>query len=147
MLSHTLNGVPTIVKSPKFQLNKMTASHLYCVTLGCAYASQISEFYSHSGFTQCHQYHWIFEFKRRFEKKNPNLYKCGFICSIIMRLFNVTQIILNIGVTTIFASLFWIIEIVIINCEHTTGMLENHVTEMWLDTDCQMRIICRWTLN
>lgn len=60
-----------------------------------------------------------------------------------MRLFNVTQIILNIGVTTIFASLFWIIEIVIINCEHTTGMLENHVTEMWLDTDCQMRIICR----
>lgn len=147
MLSHTLNDFPTIVKSPKFQLNKMTASHLYCVTLGRASASQISAFYSHSGFTQCHQYHWIFEFKRRFEKKNPNLYKCGFICSIIMRLFDVTQIILNIGVTTIFASLFWIIEIVILNCEHTTGMLENHVTEMWLDTDCQMRIICRWTLN
>lgn len=31
-----------------------------------------------------------------------------------MRLFNVTQIILNIDVTTIFASLLWIIEIVII---------------------------------
>lgn len=148
MLSHTLNDVPTIVKSPKFQ-RWIKLQRLTCIAS-----------------------HWAAHLRHRFQrfihiqvslnvtniiessnlsvvlkKKNPNLYKCGFICSIIMRLFNVTQIILNIGVTTIFASLFWIIEIVIINCEHTTGMLENHVTEMWLDTDCQMRIICRWTLN
>lgn len=148
MLSHTLNDVSTIVKSPKFQ-------HWIKLQLLTCIAS-----------------HWAAHLRHRFQrfihiqvslnviniiessnlsvvlkKKNPNLYKCGFICSIIMRLFNVTQIILNIGITTIFASLFWIIEIVIINCEHTTGMLENHVTEMWLDTDCQMRIICRWTLN
>lgn len=147
MLSHTLNDVPTIVKSPKFQ-RWIKWQRLTCIAS-----------------------HWAAHLRHRFQrfihiqvslnvtniiessnlsvvlKKKPNLYKCGFICSIIMRLFNVTQIILNIGVTTIFASLFWIIEIVIINCEHTTGMLENHVTEMWLDTDCQMRIICRWTLN
>lgn len=139
MLSHTLNDGPTIVKSPKFQ-RWIKLQLLICIA--SYWAAHLRP-----GFTQCHQHHRIFEFKRRFEKKNQNLYKCGFICSIIMRLFNVTQNILNIGVTTIFASLFWIIEIVIINCEHTTGMLENHVTEMWLDTDCQMRIICRWTLN
>lgn len=148
MLSHTLNDVPTIVKSPKFQ-RWIKWQRLICIAS-----------------------YWAAHLRHRFQrfihiqvslnvtniiessnlsvvlnKKNPNLYKCGFICSIIMRLFNVAQIILKIGVTTIFASLFWIIEIVIINCEHTTGMLENHVTEMWLDTDCQMRIICRWTLN
>lgn len=148
MLSHTLTDVPTIVKSPKFQ-RWIKWQRLTCIAS-----------------------HWAAHLRHRFQrfihiqvslnvtniiessnlsvvlkKKKPNLYKCGFICSIIMHLFNVTQIILNIGVTTIFASLFWIIEIVIINCEHTTGMLENHVTEMWLDTDCQMRIICRWTLN
>lgn len=70
------------------------------------------------------------------KKKNPNLYKCGFICSILMRPFNGTQIILKMGVTTIFASLLDYRNCNnnhrFINCEHTTGMLENHVTELGL---------------
>lgn len=103
MLSHTLNDVPTIVKSPKFQ-RWIKWQRLTCIAS-----------------------HWVAHLRHRFQrfihiqvslnvtniiefsnlsvvlkKKNPNLYKCGFICSIIMRLFNVTQIILNIGVTTIY---------------------------------------------
>lgn len=51
---------------------------------------------------------------------------------LYLRLFNVTQIILKIGVTTIFASLRWIIEILyrFMHCQHTTGMFENHDRDM-----------------
>lgn len=78
-------------------------------------------------------------------KKKPNLYKCGFICSILTRPFNCTQIILKMGVTTIFASLLDYRNCNnnhrFINCEHTTGMLENQSWAWhWLSNEDYMQM-------